>query len=176
MYCQKCGKPLAKEEKSCGNCGQSVGAATSDLVQEGFSQPQGIERIWSGRIGRLNYFLGSMLPTAAIFVLVSLWGVVQLLQATFSSSSLDLVGTLINALVGLLITIFVVLFFIFHTLLGIRRSHDVGITGWFILLTYIPYLGIVPALYLLIKKGESSVNLYGNPPSERKFFADVFNY
>jgi len=176
MHCQKCGKSLAEEEKFCGNCGQSASVPVSHLVQEGFSQPQGIERIWSGRIGRLNYFLGSMLPVAGIFALVSLWGILRLLHVTFSDSSLGLISIVLNGLIGLMITIFVVLFFVFHTLLAIRRSHDVGITGWFVLLTYIPYIGIIPALYLLFRKGEVSVNRYGNPPPDRKFFADVFNY
>src|SRR3989344_7019428 len=111
MHCQKCGKLLAEEEKFCGNCGQSTTTTISHLVQDGFSEPQGIQRIWSGRIARLNYFLGSMLPVLGIFVLVSLWGVIRLLQTTFSTnSSLDLVSTLINALVGLLITVFIVAF------------------------------------------------------------------
>ena len=57
----------------------------------------------------------------------------------------------------------------------IRRLHDVGRSGWWILITYIPYIGWIPWLYFMCQKGDAHINKYGKPenyydptPEERK--------
>jgi uncharacterized membrane protein YhaH (DUF805 family) len=49
--------------------------------------------------------------------------------------------------------------------LGIRRLHDVGKSGWFLLIGLIPIVGILYVLYLYcIKKGDVGDNQYGPDP------------
>jgi len=43
---------------------------------------------------------------------------------------------------------------------AIRRSHDLGYSGWFALICVIPFAG----WYLVFKKGETGTNKYGPPP------------
>lgn len=45
----------------------------------------------------------------------------------------------------------------------IRRLHDVGRSGWWILITYIPYIGWIPWLYFMCQKGDAHINEYGKP-------------
>jgi len=44
-----------------------------------------------------------------------------------------------------------------------RRLHDIGKSGWFCCIVFIPYIGAFILLYFLCKKSDSGRNLYGMP-------------
>ena len=46
----------------------------------------------------------------------------------------------------------------------VRRLHDVGKSGWWFLIGYVPFIGIFWLLYLLCKDGDHGENSYGNNP------------
>ena len=46
----------------------------------------------------------------------------------------------------------------------VRRLHDVGKSGWWFLIGYVPLIGIIWLLYLLCKDGDHGENRYGNNP------------
>jgi len=48
----------------------------------------------------------------------------------------------------------------------VRRLHDVGKSGWFILISIIPIIGWIWMLYLMISDGEEGANEYGDNPKE----------
>jgi len=48
----------------------------------------------------------------------------------------------------------------------VRRLHDVGKSGWMILLSLIPVIGSIWLLILLIRDGNAGENEYGNNPKE----------
>jgi uncharacterized membrane protein YhaH (DUF805 family) len=48
--------------------------------------------------------------------------------------------------------------------LAARRLHDVGKSGWWQLVSFIPFIGLVVIIYLLVKQGETGPNKYGNDP------------
>jgi uncharacterized membrane protein YhaH (DUF805 family) len=50
---------------------------------------------------------------------------------------------------------------------AIRRSHDLGRSGWFALITLIPFVG----WYLVFKQGDPLENKYGPPPSGQHPYA-----
>ena len=52
------------------------------------------------------------------------------------------------------------------TVLGIKRCHDRGRTGYFILLNFIPILNLWPMIELGFFKGEAGSNKYGVDPLE----------
>ncbi len=92
----------------------------------------------------------------------------SLLFATVINSILYYIGDLFGAWVGSISNILMVitsLIFIIPLLaVSARRLHDVGKSGWYILIGIIPLLG----WYLLIKaytdEGEDSLNAYGKLP------------
>ena len=45
--------------------------------------------------------------------------------------------------------------------LGIRRMHDIGKSGWFVLINLIPIVGSIIFLILCLKPGDSNANAYG---------------
>ncbi len=46
---------------------------------------------------------------------------------------------------------------------GVRRMHDIGKSGWWLLIAIIPILGWIWVIVLLAKEGESASNTYGAP-------------
>ncbi len=46
---------------------------------------------------------------------------------------------------------------------GARRLHDINKSGWFQLIWFIPVLGWIFMIYLLIQAGDSETNQYGAP-------------
>lgn len=47
---------------------------------------------------------------------------------------------------------------------GIRRMHDIGKSGWFVLVELIPIAGIIIWIVLAAQPGETSENAYGEVP------------
>ena len=85
--------------------------------------------------------------------------------------------TILNRIVPILMLAGIAFFIIFTFSLLFRRCHDIGYSGWFGFLAFLPYIGIVAMLYFLFKEGNKDANKYGNPPLEdRKFLKDIFNY
>jgi len=97
-----------------------------------------------GRFGRRNFMLTGLL---------TLGGSLALALLIFT---LGIPGMLIGGL-GLL------LMFIYGTRSTVFRLHDLGLSGWWTLVTWIPYLGGVAALLLLVVPGEKGSNAWGEP-------------
>ena len=55
--------------------------------------------------------------------------------------------------------------------LGVRRLHDVGKSGWMLLISLIPF-GIIYVIYLLAQKGDEGDNQYGSPVSYETITAE----
>jgi uncharacterized membrane protein YhaH (DUF805 family) len=47
---------------------------------------------------------------------------------------------------------------------GVRRLHDVGKSGWMILISLIPIVGTIWIIILMVRKGDIGVNKYGPDP------------
>lgn len=47
--------------------------------------------------------------------------------------------------------------------LAVRRLHDLNSSGWFVLISFVPF-GQLLILWLMFKKGTDGVNDYGEPP------------
>ncbi|NER60639.1 DUF805 domain-containing protein [Pseudomonas sp. MAFF212428] len=102
-----------------------------------------------GRIGRVRLLAWSLLLVAAGVGSV-------LLFALMSSLAKDLAGAIVPILLAakILSLVFVA-----------RRMNDLGLNGWYSLLTLIPYyIGNLIFLALLLLPGNRASNRYGPPP------------
>ena len=54
-----------------------------------------------------------------------------------------------------------------HCCVFIRRLHDLGMSGWFLLLLMIPWLGGLIALVISLTPGQPYPNEYGLPPQRK---------
>jgi uncharacterized membrane protein YhaH (DUF805 family) len=46
----------------------------------------------------------------------------------------------------------------------VSRFHDIGWSGWAVLLMFVPLVGAVAFLLLLVVPGQKRPNLHGEPP------------
>jgi uncharacterized membrane protein YhaH (DUF805 family) len=46
----------------------------------------------------------------------------------------------------------------------VSRFHDIGWSGWFVLLMFVPLVDILALIFLLIMPGQKGPNVYGEPP------------
>ena len=47
---------------------------------------------------------------------------------------------------------------------SVRRLHDTGRNGWWLLIVFVPLAGWLIALYFLVQPGDSTENRYGADP------------
>ncbi|MCL4386998.1 DUF805 domain-containing protein [Patescibacteria group bacterium] len=111
-----------------------------------------------GRTSRANYFLVSLV----FFILGIFLFTAQLL---YRNPSLTII-------VNLAVIIFSILFIL---PLSIRRIHDIGHSGWYYLLNFIPLVNFIFGLYILLCPGEKNANKYGSQPSGKiQIFKELF--
>jgi uncharacterized membrane protein YhaH (DUF805 family) len=48
---------------------------------------------------------------------------------------------------------------------GARRLHDVGRSGWWLLIGFIPLIGLLVLIYWCVQPGTAGANEYGEPPA-----------
>lgn len=66
--------------------------------------------------------------------------------------------------VGILSTLFSLLIIIPGLSLTVRRLHDIGKSGWWVLIALIPLVGAIVLLVFTVKDSEPSSNEYGMNP------------
>jgi uncharacterized membrane protein YhaH (DUF805 family) len=103
-----------------------------------------------GRIRRGDYLIRAILLSipAAIMNVAS--------QSSRESGSLLFAGLIMIA-VGILIAI-----------QGVKRLHDINISGWYWLVFLIPIVNLIFGLYVIFKDGTSGPNSYGEDPKGRQ--------
>jgi len=102
-----------------------------------------------GRLGRLRYLAWTLVLMIASLFVIGLCAMVM---------SVSLIGG------GLLMTVASAAAFVVLIQIGVRRLHDMGWSGWLILLSLLPYIGSVFFLLMILLPGNKSANQYGAPP------------
>jgi uncharacterized membrane protein YhaH (DUF805 family) len=103
---------------------------------------------FQGRIGRIRYLAWTLVWMASLFMALGLCVLV------FTSS---LVAG------GLLIAVVIAAFTFVSFQIGAQRLHDAGWSGWLLLLTFVPYIGALFPLLMVLVPGNKNVNRYGPP-------------
>ena len=106
-----------------------------------------------GRINRKKYILSSL----GI-------GLSTVIVAVFLMVSGACLGDAFAGIAGLIVLIMYALCVYIQIVLQIKRWHDLGKTGWFVLLGFIPIVGIIAICFLLFVKGTDGNNNFGNDP------------
>lgn len=130
---------------------QDMQADINRLAAQAKAASQGFDfmKMFEGRIGNMHF----------------LYFVVAALVASFVLGMIPLIGWIISlalAVIGVGV--------------GIRRFHDIHITGWASLIFFVPLIGFLAALYLCWRQGDPAANQYGPVPDpKRDFFKAVLN-
>jgi uncharacterized membrane protein YhaH (DUF805 family) len=124
----------------------------ADLVQI-YCSPQ-------GRLRRLPYFLYGLVMG---FVCVIPQIVLKVMEMQQEVPDPELLGPA-GVILGILALIFALISIYCGVILGIKRLHDLDKSGWFLLILFIPIIGLLMVIYLLFFPGTPGPNRFGPPP------------
>jgi uncharacterized membrane protein YhaH (DUF805 family) len=65
---------------------------------------------------------------------------------------------------------------VFAWSLYIRRWHDLGKSGWYSLLNFVPLVSLIVLIYLFFAKGEEATNAYGVSDIGKPFWDSLFGH
>lgn len=115
---------------------------------------------FDGRIRRIEYFLSAVIASICSGIAMALGVGTMFLGAASNSAG----GFGFGVLIGIVVLIADVWFGLAQ---GVKRLHDVDKSGWFILLSIVPLINIILALYMLFADGTVGPNQYGPDPKNR---------
>lgn len=115
---------------------------------------------WQGRLNRKRFIMRLLALTGVGIVLYILTGVLLVIYADGAMRPNE------ETIMGIygLCTLLSIPITVSSYMLMIRRLHDVGLSGYFILLAFIPFVSLGLLLYLLGKHGTEGDNAYGADP------------
>jgi uncharacterized membrane protein YhaH (DUF805 family) len=77
---------------------------------------------------------------------------------------LSMIATTIHMKVGNLVSLLLLLP---SLAVGVRRLHDIGKSGWFMLIWLIPLIGWILMIYWAVQPGQPEANAYGELPAAK---------
>lgn len=122
------------------------------------------------RMGRADFLLGGIYLSLLFIIPVLIEAAINFLQAQGSATgptALSTVGNLLSIVGGMLGVILVIPLSIS---LDVRRLHDLNKSGWWILLGFVPFAGLLLAIYTLFVPGTPGPNTYGAPVYSHNFW------
>jgi uncharacterized membrane protein YhaH (DUF805 family) len=116
---------------------------------------------YTGRASRKEYWM------------TFLWNIVSVVVAGILSVILripwglpyvqDVLAWVAYALI-IMITLYVIGSFLMFLALAVRRIHDIGLCGWWVLVGFIPFIGAIVIFVFTVMRGNTGDNKYGPDP------------
>jgi len=116
---------------------------------------------FQGRSRRLEYWMFTL------FILLTVFAASALLFALIgmSGNNLDTVGAFGGVLISVLLILYLAIL-IPSVAVQVRRFHDRDMSGWFVLLNFIPYVGgLIVFVFMLLPRTDGP-NQYGPDPKD----------
>lgn len=107
---------------------------------------------FSGRARRKEYWMFSLFVVLIALALI------------FFDTTLGIYSE--EAEIGLLSGIFMLAIVVQSLAVGVRRLHDSGLRGWWLLVSFIPYVGAIIWLILMVMDGQEGENRFGPDPKQ----------
>jgi uncharacterized membrane protein YhaH (DUF805 family) len=105
---------------------------------------------FSGRAQRAEYWFFFLFSTIASMLLLVIDGVIGTMDMELG--------------VGLLYVVYALAVFIPTLAVSVRRLHDIGKSGWWLLIGFIPFVGPIVLLVFFILDSQATENAYGPNP------------
>lgn len=114
-----------------------------------------------GRLGRVRYFVYAMTITLIVYIAIA---AVTALAAVAGQSASEPGGVMFSVMMVILALggLFAAVMSIIY---GVRRLNDMNMSGWLILLMFVPLANFVMALVMLFVPGSKGENKYGAAPA-----------
>ncbi len=157
VYCKNCGMYYNETVTFCKNCGSMIQDEPLQRAKIVRNTPkmtpeQAIFTFWKrysdlrGRSRRSEFWF-SVLINWIIAILISIVGI--------------LLPVNLGEVIG---TVFTAMLFLPNIAVAVRRMHDIGKSGWMLLVGFIPFIGAVWLVILFAIDSEKTANEYGESP------------
>lgn len=179
LTCSNCGTPLEPNTLFCSNCGTPVGTDTTTPEAIRTPPPQKTNPVYDwdpfelneldtltfvltkkyiefqGRASRSEFFRYNLMISLCLTIIPIMMSIIKLVTNDIMTTIVlyILLGIIDLALIlpGLAITV--------------RRLHDTNKSGWYFLINFIPIVGPIWFLILMLTKGDTYTNNYGERTS-----------
>lgn len=108
------------------------------------------------RLGRFGFF-GYWLLAVVVVAVIS-YPAAVLSRDMSGTQNIELLRLILTAMLGYLMVLPV----------SVRRLHDIGWSGWWVLLLFVPFVFAALFLALLFWPGTKEANRFGPPPKVRR--------
>lgn len=173
MACPKCGHQQTKAAE-CAACGIIIEKFLARQVQLAESAPMSVTQTLSP-YSTPRSEVGETLPTYGDLKVFTTDGRIGRVRYLGWSMALMLLGLLaygiaIGAMAispvlgGILLIPVLIGAVVISVMIGVQRLHDIGWSGWLWLLNFVPLVGSVFAILMLVIPGTQGANRYGPPP------------
>ena len=112
----------------------------------------------SGRASRAEYWWFALAVSLVVAILSVVVGIVA---ASFKSE-----GGMVSLMALLLLVLGILALVIPSVTVCVRRLHDTGRSGWWYLVNFVPYIGSLVLLVLMLLPSDPEENEYGAPYSD----------
>lgn len=166
MYCNNCGNDTG-ENRFCQNCGYDVLGGQNENVEK-FNLISAYKSMFKkyaqfgGRSRRSEYWY-AMLMNYIIMIAFYLIIFVPITKGMINNYLST--GETIFIMVGAIIFFLYYLAILIPSLsMTVRRLHDIGKSGWWLLLSFVPYIGSIILFIFSVLDSQPGANKYGPNP------------
>src|SRR5690606_16748024 len=107
---------------------------------------------------------------------VLLWVIVYLCAFIIGFIHALITGDITDEALAIYQIVLTIPFLVYGIKLSTLRLHDLGNSGWYILLGIVSLLNIIFYIYILLGRGEEEKNAYGDPPSPKLALKNAFSW
>lgn len=173
-FCPNCGAQMTNRgtgpHNFCPSCGARIANKFDAAPAEAFNLVTAYKSMFkkyaqfNGRSRRSEYWYATLANSlisaiAYLFMLPAISEAAN--QGYVSDGKAILAGIAAIAVIGYAVAV------IIPTLaMSVRRLHDVGKSGWFMLLAFIPYIGAIILFVFMVLDSQPGANQYGTNPKE----------
>lgn len=172
MYCANCGSD-AGQARFCPNCGAEVQFSVVKYNNvENFNLISAYKSMFkkyaqfNGRSRRSEYWFAGLANFIVIMIFYLIMFIPMMVDITnYGEPSGATAGVM--GIGGLLIFVYAIAVLVPSLALSVRRLHDTGRSGWFLLLNLIPYIGGIIIFVFTVLDSQPGPNQYGPNPKGR---------
>lgn len=162
-FCRYCGKPLGDNDKFCSFCGSLVEETTTQPITQTSLQPTNNHTVpqqissYRDKSFRDKFFSGKGRLNRRLFILRNF--VLGLIIIFCYFIALET-----SSILSLFFSILCFITWVSGLCITIQRLHDLNRSGYYCLISLIPFINFLLLIYLFVFKGTTGENKYGPDP------------